>query len=704
MTAKQRLEKYIDIELPAEELLFHVAMVLSLVECSTLSLFTLLLRLDVRVPLLLAAGIGFTLAAMYAERRVGQIRRISMGYLCAMHFVIVPLVSFFVPYAVYDFPVYFLTGIAFTVILLKKRWAAVFVSIDIAVDLVCFQNMIRAVSASEAVWSESGFYRMILLIRIIAALFLTGTVCGLLISYRNRVLRREIDKSTEMEQRAEQLSYAKNMFLVNVSHEIRTPLNAILGITELLPDLDVEDSVKENAFHMANSSKALLSITNELMNFSRLDDSDLSVADRPYYIGDICDELINVISVRFADRQIELYVEIDPDIPAQLCGDVTIVRQVLLNMMSGIMKSIDSGEVYLQIRKENLEDQQIRLLIEVCAEGIFQYSYQERLYREQTREPDCDELIMPLPHRLIQLMNGELSIEEENARRKYSFDMVQGYREGSRLVERPLKGSPCVLFYENTARQSSMFAGALRTINVDFHQALSDEEFLSECVNEKYTHVMVAAERYDIMKDRLAGLLGPQSVILIGSNILIYEETLIRTTFDRPVNCLSLEALLTGRQNSTIRHIGYRGGFICPDAHIMVVDDNLVNLEVATSLLKRYKAKVSVAAGGRECLKMLRQEPVDFIFLDYMMPEMDGIDTLKNIRALHDPQLERVPIVALTANAVSGAREMFLEAGFDEYISKPIERDKFEKVLRSYLPEEKIIYTSDKEEAVRQTD
>lgn len=701
MTAKQWLEKYIDIELPAEELLFHVAMVLSLVECSALSLFTLLLRLDIRVPLLLTAGIGATLAAMYAKRRGIPIRRISMGYLCAMHFVIVPLASFFVPYAVYDFPVYFLTGITFTVILLKKRWAVVFVSIDMAIDLVCFHHMIRTVSVSEAIWSESGFYRMILLIRIIAALFLTGTVCGLLISYRNRVLRREIDRSTEMEQRAEQLSYAKNMFLVNVSHEIRTPLNAILGITELLLDLDVEDSMKENAFHMANSSKALLSITNELMNFSRLDDSDLSVADRPYYIGDIFDELINVISVRFADRKIELYVELDPDIPAQLCGDVTIVRQVLLTIMSGIMKSIDSGEVYLQIRKENLEEQQIRLLVEVCAEGIFQYSYQEWLYRGQTQEPDCDEVIMPLPHRLIQLMNGELSMEEEPSRRKYSFDMIQGYQTGSLLVERPLKSNPCVLFYENTARQSSMFAGALRALNVDFRQASSDENFFEECVKPRYTHIMVAAERYDSIKDRLAGLLGPQSVILIGSNILIYEETLIRTTFDRPVNCLNLEALLTGRQNSTIRHIGYRGGFICPDAHIMVVDDNLVNLEVATSLLKRYKAQVSVAAGGKECLKMLRQEPVDFIFLDYMMPEMDGIDTLKNIRALQEPGLEQVPVVALTANAVSGAREMFLEAGFDEYISKPIERDKFEKILRTYLPEDKIIYTNDKEEAAQ---
>lgn len=699
MTAKQQLEKYIDIELPAEELLFHAAMLLSLMECSALALFTLLLRLDKRVPLLLAAGIGFTLASMYAEQRGIRIKVVSMGYLCAMHFVIVPAASFFVPYAVYDFPVYFLTGITFTAILLRKKWAAVFITVDIVIDLACMDHMLHNVSEVEAAWSGSEFYRLILLIRIIAALFLTGTVCGLLLSYRNRVLRREIDRSTEMEQRAEQLSYAKNMFLVNVSHEIRTPLNAILGITELLLDLDVEDDVKENAFHMANSSKALLSITNELMDFSRLDDSDLSVADRPYYIGDICDELINVISVRFADRKIELYVEIDPDIPAQLCGDVTIVRQVLMNVMCGIVKSIDSGEVSLRIHSEEPEERQLRLFVEVFAEGNFQYSYREWLYREQTPALDCDdEVAMPLPQRLIQLMDGGMYMEEEATHRKYSFDMVQGYQAGALLVERPLKGAPRVLFYENTAKQGSMFAGALRAVNVDFHQASSDEDFFGECVDRGYTHIMVATERYNGIKDRLAGLLDPQSVILIGSNVLLYEDVLIRTTFDRPVSCLNLSALLTGRQNSTIRHIGYRGGFICPEAHVMVVDDNLVNLEVATSLLNRYKAQVSVAASGKECLKMLRQEPVDFIFLDYMMPEMDGIDTLKNIRAMQDKRLDQVPVVALTANAVSGAREMFLEAGFDEYISKPIERDKFEKVLRSYLPEEKIIYTNDKRE------
>lgn len=683
-----------DIELPEEKLLFHVAMTLSLAECFITALLALLLRLDIRVPLLMAVGFLLTVAAMYAEGRVSRIRGVSMGYLLAMYCILVPAVSFYVPCAVYDFPVYFLTGIAFTVILLKKKWAALFITIDTVIDLGCISRMIRTVPISEGMGNEIASYGPVLFVRIIVALFLTGTVCGVLISYRNRVLRREIDRSSAMEQQAEQLSYAKNMFLVNVSHEIRTPLNAILGITELLLDLDTEERVKENAFHMANCSRALLSITNEVMNFSKLDDSDLAVAKKPYYISDVCDELINVICVRFADSKTELFVDIAPDIPAQLYGDETIVRQVLLNGMTGIVKSMDSGEVYLNIGKENVGKGSIRLSVEVCAEGTFQYSYRESLYREQAGDKECDEVIMPLPYRLVQLMGGELRMEEELTKRRYAFDIPQDYREETPLVAVPLKEKPRVLFYENTALQGSMLARTLRALQVDFSQASANEYFFGECVDRSYTHIMVAAERYDGIRDRLEELLRPQSIILIGSNVLTYEDTLIRTTFDRPVNCMNLDALLGGRRSSTIRHIGYRGEFICPDAKVLVVDDNIVNLEVATSLLNRYKAQVSVAASGRECLKMLQQEPADFIFLDYMMPEMDGIDTLKNIRALGDPRLEQVPVVALTANAVSGAREMFLEAGFDEYISKPIERDKFEKVLRSYLPEDKIVYTA----------
>lgn len=697
MTAKQQLEKYLDIELPAEILLFHIAMVLSLAECFLLMLFTLFLRMNICVPLLLSVGIIFTLAAMYAEGRTDKLKWVSAGYLVLMHFILVPLASYYVPYAIYDFPVYFLTGIAFTAILLKKRWAAVFITVDTAIDIVCIRHMLEQSAAPASALEGSTQYNLILFGRIIVALFVTGTVCGILVSYRNRILRREIAKSAAMEQEAEQLSYAKNMFLVNVSHEIRTPLNAILGITELLLDLDTDDRVKENAFHIANSSKALLSITNELMDFSRLDDSDLTVADKPYDIGNICNELINMLSVRYADYKTDLLVDIEPDIPAQLCGDETMVRQIMLNVLNGIMKSLESGEVYLNIQKENSKEEYIRLLVEVRAEGIFQYSYKERLYHSAVKETECDDMI-PLPHRLIRLMGGEMSMEEENAERRYYFEIPQKYIPGKSLVDKFDDDTIKILFYENTSLHGSVFAKTMHDMNVNFCQVSTHEAFFEECVNQNYTHLMIASEHYNSMKDKLSELLGPQSVILIGSDLLAYDDALVKTTFARPVNCLNLEALLRDRQNSTIRRIGYKGGFVCPDARIMVVDDNIVNLEVATSLLNRYHAQTLVAASGKECLKMLQKERVDFIFLDYMMPQMDGIDTLKNIRALGVNGLDRIPIVALTANAVSGAREMFLNAGFDEYLSKPIERDKFEKILRELLPEDKIIYVANKGE------
>lgn len=691
MTTKQWFEKYLDLELPAERLLFHVAMMLGVAECSLLVLFTLLLRTDLRIPIILFLGILSTAAAMYAEVRGIRIKWISAVYIAVMNFILLPAASFYIPYAVYDFPVYFLTGIAFTAILLKKGWALCYMVTDIAIDLLCIRHMFLVERNIQ--------YSMILFVRIVMALSITGTVCGLLISYRNKMLRREIEKSTAMEQQAEQLSYAKNMFLVNVSHEIRTPLNAILGITELLCDLDVEDRVKENAFRMSNSSKALLSITNELMDFSKFDDSDLVIVNKPYYIGDICNELVNVVSVRFADRKTELFVDIDPEIPEQLCGDETMVRQVMLNVLTGIIKSLESGEVYLRIQKEQTGSEQICLQVEACAEGIFQYSYRERLYHDNASGPTCEseEKIMPLPHRLVQLMGGELCMEEEPNKRKYYFDISQQYLPGVVLVNPERIDSPCVLFYENSAMQRDVLARTLQAMHIDFCQAQNDEVFFEECVKSIYSHIMIAAERYENVKDRLEELLSPQSIILIGVDMLTYEDVLVKTTFFRPVNCLNLDALLCDKQNSTIRHIGYRGGFICPEARIMVVDDNIINLEVATSLLNRYHAQVLVAASGKECLRMLRQEQVDLIFLDYMMPEMDGIDTLKNIKALGIPGLDKVPIAALTANAVSGAREMFLEAGFDEYLSKPIERDKFEKILRAGLPAEKIVYITDRE-------
>lgn len=703
MSAKERLDKYLDIELPQEQLLFHVAMVLNLLGCSFIILITLLLRMSFYIPGMMFVGVLLTVAAMYAERVIRRISLISAGYLFILFFIMVPLMSYFVPYAIYDFPIYFLAGIFYSAFLFRIKQAVIFIMANSAIDLFCMYNMILRISDSTVLQEISVQYGVILFCRIIMALFITGTICGVLIFFRSRILRREIEKSIALEQQAEQLSYAKDMFLVNVSHEIRTPLNAILGVTELLLDQDADEQVKDSAFQMVNSSRALLSITNELMDFSKLDGTKPTIADKPYYIGDIFNEVINMISVRFVDYNTELITEIAPDIPEQLVGDVVLVRQLVMTVLAGIVKSVQNGKVYLRIRKENEADDRICLFVQIRVEGAFGYSYKESLRQNNAGQSERDETVIPLPYRLVQYLDGKMYMEENDNNRIYSFHIRQGYVPGKTLVEGADSKHVKVLFYENTASRGSTLAKTLTDMNISFCQAADDDLFLKECIDTSYTHIMIAAERYESIKDKMEDILRPQSVILIGSYMIAADDVLVKMTFSRPVNCLNLDAVLSGKHSSMIRHRGYRGGFICPDAHIMVVDDNIVNLEVATSMLNRYQAKVTVAASGKECLKMLGTEPVDLIFLDYMMPEMDGIDTLKNIRALGDPKLESVPVVALTANAVSGAREMFLEAGFDEYISKPIERETFEKILRAGLPEDMIIYITEKEEKAEQT-
>ena len=254
-----------------------------------------------------------------------------------------------------------------------------------------------------------------------------------------------------------------------------------------------------------------------------------------------------------------------------------------------------------------------------------------------------------------------------------------------------------VLYFENSRTQADFMGEVLRRMGVSFHAVSTNEEFVRECTNKDYRYIMIAAERYEGLRECLTALMPPQSLILISPDMLSYDDDLIRMTFSRPVNCISLDALFANRSNSAIIKVGYHGNFECPDARVMVVDDNLINLEVAGGILSRYKAQVLVASSGAECLNTLAHDKVDLIFLDYMMPEMDGIDTLKNIRAMDRQEMKELPVIALTANAVSGAREMFMEAGFDEYISKPIELDKFEKLLRKYLPQEKILFKSGKE-------
>ncbi len=697
MSIKQRLEQYFSLRLPADRQVFRVALVLGVLEFFVAALFAVILRMDIRVPVLIVVGGAVSVAALYVEYKTNDLNLISVLYLFLVHTILIPVIFHFVSNPVYDFPVYMITGIAYAVILLRGRVAVAFILVELILDMVYLYRMADETQGLLRLTEGAGIYGPVLYCRIMLALFLTGSVCGILVSYRNRILRYEMEENARLEQQAEQVNYAKDMFLVNVSHEIRTPLNAILGTAELLLDLDTEEGVKGNAFQIANSSKALLSITNNLMDFSKMDYGSLKVVDTPYYIGDILGDLINMFSVQLSERKIELFVDIAVDIPAELSGDGAMLKQVTLNLLAGVVKSMEKGVIFLTVQKEDMAESNILLSVEVKAQGSFVSSFKEQMYSGRSAQ-DKEEENIPMTVRMVQTLGGRLSINEKERSRNYYFSIPQQIVSNRRIIDEHTD-KPNILFYENTSLEQNMLADALSKMGIPFWRASTSEELYEECVKECYTHVMVAAERYEGLKERLQELMKPQTLILIGFGVAAYGDALVETAVTRPVNILNLDALLGGKNNFAVRHVGYRGKFVCPDARIMVVDDNIINLEVATGMLKRYRAQVLVATNGKECINTLRQEEIDLIFLDYMMPEMDGIDTLKNIKAMDKEGISQIPIIALTANAVSGAREMFMEAGFDEYISKPIEMDKFERVLRDCLPKDKIVYMANEEAA-----
>ena len=686
------LRKYISDELRVECRSFRISMVLGLGELILMSMISVLLRMDAVISVLLLAATALTVAAIVLEKRYGHREVLSNIYMGIVYLGIVPALSQLVPNAIYDFSLYFVTGIIIAAVLFKGRQALLFILAELAMDVLCLYRMVELTTGAYTDFNEFQSYNATLYARIILSLVITGSVCGILITYRNKILRKEMRNCAEMEQQAEQVNYAKDMFLVNVSHEIRTPLNAIMGTAEMLLDSDAAENVRESAMHINNSSKALLSITNDLMSFSRLDYENMKVEKTDYSIRFFMEDMINMLSVQLADNRIESFVHIDPELPEDLVGDPTLIKQAVMGLVTGVVRSMQEGTVTFCIDGRKNGDGTIQLSTVIHAKGAFQHFYKELIYAREISRDNKE----PLVERIVQVLGGTLTIEENPKQRMYEFSVSQEYRSEKKIVGKYEPGLN-VLYFENSRTQADFMGEVLRRMGVSFHAVSTNEEFVRECTNKDYRYIMIAAERYEGLRERLTALMPPQSLILISPDMLSYDDDLIRMTFSRPVNCISLDALFANRSNSAIIKVGYHGNFECPDARVMVVDDNLINLEVAGGILSRYKAQVLVASSGAECLNTLAHDKVDLIFLDYMMPEMDGIDTLKNIRAMDRREMKELPVIALTANAVSGAREMFLEAGFDEYISKPIELDKFEKLLRKYLPQEKILFKSGKE-------
>ena len=397
-----------------------------------------------------------------------------------------------------------------------------------------------------------------------------------------------IDELNLQRKRADAANQAKADFLAHMSHEIRTPINAILGMDEMILRESTQTEITDYALQIQTAGTSLLTIINDILDFSKIESGKTEIIPVEYDTASLFYDLITLTKVRAEKKNLDLRIQISPDIPTRLLGDEIRIKQVITNFLSNGIKYTHEGSITLTAGADKNEDNTISLIVQVRDTGIGirkedipkLFTSFERLDKEQNRHIEGTGLGMAISKQLIIAMNGTIEIESE-------------YGEGS------------------------AFTAIIPQIVVD----------------------------------------------------------------DTPLG--NLEQRLKNHEKNLKPYIP---DYIAPKASVLVVDDNLVNISVVSGLLKKTKVSVSSATSGEQCLSYITRQHFDIIFMDHLMPSMDGIQTLKKMNSMTNHLCKDTPVIILTANALSGAKELYLSSGFTDYLSKPIDPAQLDTLMLKYLP------------------
>jgi len=509
-----------------------------------------------------------------------------------------------------------------------------------------------------------------------------------------------VDETMNFAAKAEAASKAKSDFLAKMSHEIRTPMNAITGMAELALRENIPDAAREHIITIKQAGANLLSIINDILDFSKIESGKLEIVPSNYLFSSLVNDVVSIIRMRVVDSNISFVVNIDCNVPNSLFGDETRIRQVLLNILSNAVKYTKKGFVSFSVSGEITEDT-VFLTIDVTDSGNGIKSEDlKKLFNEFTQVDlaankgvEGTGLGLVITKKLVNAMDGNIDVQSEYGKGStFTITLSQKIQslEPLAVVENPEEKS--VLVYERNEIYADSIVCTVDNLGVNCERAENDEALREKLKSKNYSFLFVSYSLLENAKEIIKELKSNAKIVVL-TEFGDATADMNLNVLAMPVHSISVANMLNGVSDnfsySTNENIATR--FIAPKARVLIVDDISTNLKVAEGLMSPYKMHVDLRLSGIEAIEAVKANSYDLVFMDHMMPEMDGIEATGLIRKMgsENPHYANLPIVALTANAISGTKEMFLSNGFNDFLSKPIDMVKLNTILAKWLPKEK---------------
>ena len=543
------------------------------------------------------------------------------------------------------------------------------------------------INRTLSVW-ESNPQEFTLMLAVAGLLLLI--ICGLIVF--SRMLKK---KKAE----AETASIAKSVFLSNMSHEIRTPMNAIIGMAELSLREETSPTIRDYALGIRQAGINLLGIINDILDFSKIESGKMDLVLGNYTLSSLINDVIHTIKARAHESRLRFIVNVDNNLPNTLEGDVKRIRQILLNLLSNAVKYTDKGFISLCVNGKMTDENSLILNIEVSdsGRGIKQqdlgklFNKFTRLDNASNKNVEGTGLGLAITKSFVVAMNGEINVRSKHGiGSTFTVALPQKIKDRKKLAVVENSEKKNVLVYERREICQKSIIQTMDGLGVSNRLVSTTAEFFEELTSNKYSDIFVSTALYDRARDAYGELKTNSKIILIAEFGEVVDERNI-SVLTTPIFSLPVADFLNNVSNFSAGQRREHTKWIAPGARILSVDDINTNLNVFEGLLKPYKAHVVSCKSGMEALEAVKAEPFDLVFMDHMMPGMDGIETTKRIRAISGkyPNLEKMPIIALSANAVLGMKEKFLQDGLDDFLTKPIDMGKLHSILRKWIPEEK---------------